>query len=146
MNKCRFFIGLLLVAMLVMFVPASHAANCQSAGSTINCQIIAVGSSAMFTSAGIAAVSSDPTTGRPPICNTPGAGTVTHFWTGAANGRDGSPCVDTPEYTRRRRHCLDRLGQRRNTKHHLCLPLGGFGRRTTVVLWPGNCAGFCGAD
>src|SRR6202044_2770998 len=69
MTKSQLFVGLLLVAVLVIFAPASHAqTNCQSSGSTINCNVIAVGSSAIFPSAAIAAVSADPTRGNPPLC------------------------------------------------------------------------------
>jgi hypothetical protein len=82
MNKSRFFIGLLLAALVVMFAPASRAqTNCQSAGSTINCNVMAVGSSAIFPSAAIAAVSADPTRGNAALCGT-------NFWTGSAHGID----------------------------------------------------------
>ena len=82
MNKSRFFIGLLLVAFVVLFAPASRAqTNCQSAGSTINCNVMAVGSSAIFPSAAIAAVSADPTRGNTALCGT-------NFWTGSAHGID----------------------------------------------------------
>lgn len=83
MSKSRLFMGLLLVALLALFAPVSHAqtTNCQSAGSTINCNVIAVGSSAIFPSAAIAAVSGDPTRGNGPLCGS-------SFWTGSANGVD----------------------------------------------------------
>ena len=83
MNKSRFFVGLVLVALVVMFAPASRAqtTNCQSPGSTINCNVMAVGSSAIFPSAAIAAVSADPTRGNSALCGS-------NFWTGTANGVD----------------------------------------------------------
>jgi hypothetical protein len=93
MNKSRFMIGLLLVAVLVMFAPTSHAqtaTNCQSAGSTINCNVIAVGSSAIFPSAAIAAVNGDPQRGvSTPLCGT-------RFWSGSASGRDSRKTLTTP--------------------------------------------------
>lgn len=100
MNKARFLVGLLFVAVLVMFAPASHAqqaTNCQSAGYVngngvaINCNVIAVGSSAIFPSAAIAASTGDPqrgTTGAP-LCGS-------NFWTGSANGRDSRATSTNP--------------------------------------------------
>jgi hypothetical protein len=96
MTKSKLFVGLLLVAVLVMFAPASHAqTNCQSSGSTINCNVIAVGSSAIFPSAAIAAVSADPTRGNPPLCGG-GASTGVRFWTGSASGRDARKTLASP--------------------------------------------------
>ena len=98
MNKSSFFVGLLLVAILVMFAPASHAqtaTNCQSAGSTINCNVIAVGSSAIFPSAALAAVTGDPLRGNGPLCGAGGT-TATRFWSGSASGRDPRHLLTNP--------------------------------------------------
>jgi hypothetical protein len=97
MNKSRFFVGLLLVAILVMFAPASHAqvTNCQSSGSGVNCNVQAVGSSAIFPSAAIAAVTGDPQIGLSPICSSGGAA---HFWSGKTGvaGIDPRATLTTP--------------------------------------------------
>jgi hypothetical protein len=98
MNKSRLFVGLLLVAFLEMFAPASHAqtaTNCQST-TAINCQVIGVGSSGIFSSAALAAVTGDPGRNTGPICNAPGATTATRFWTGSASGRDPRHTLTNP--------------------------------------------------
>lgn len=93
MSKSRFLVGLLLAAVSVIFAPASHAqtaTNCQSAGSTINCNVIAVGSSAIFPSAAIAAAVGDPQRGvATPICGA-------RFWSGSASGRDPRKTLTLP--------------------------------------------------
>jgi hypothetical protein len=92
MKLSRLFVGLLLVAVLVMLVPASHAQtgpNCQAAGSTINCNVIAVGSSGIYSSAALASISPDPTRGNAALCGT-------HFWTGTGFGRDPRKTLVTP--------------------------------------------------
>lgn len=99
MNKSRLFVGLLLVALAVMLTPASHAqaaTNCQSPGYVngngvaVNCNVIAVGSSAIFPSAALAAVTGDPQRGvQTPLCGS-------NFWTGSAFGRDARKTITNP--------------------------------------------------
>lgn len=89
MIKSRLFMGLLLGALAVLFAPASRAqSNCQTPGYVngngvaINCNVIAVGSSGIYSSAAIAAISGDPQRGNGPLCGS-------NFWTtGTGIGRD----------------------------------------------------------
>jgi len=94
MNKSKFLVCLLFVAVVMLLAPASHAQgnNCQAAGSGINCNVMAVGSSAIFPSAALAAVNGDPQ--RNPGNQTPLCGT--RFWTGSAFGRDPRNALTTP--------------------------------------------------
>jgi hypothetical protein len=92
MSKLRLVLGLLLVACVALLAPSGRAqTNCQSSSypSTINCNVIAVGSSAIFPSAAIAAVSPDPLRGNPALCGD-------RFWTGSATGLDARRTLTTP--------------------------------------------------
>jgi hypothetical protein len=91
MIKSKLFVGCLLVALVVLLAPASHAQTfCPAPNNTVQCPVVAVGSSAAFPSAGIAAVSGDPITHAGPLCGV-------RFWTGAANGKDARAAVTLEE-------------------------------------------------
>jgi hypothetical protein len=100
MSKSKWLIGLVLAAAAALFAPASRAqTNCQNGlkngnGVAISCNVIAVGSSAVFPSAGIAAISADPITGNP-------AGCGSNFWTStAAVGVDPRASLTTPNISK----------------------------------------------
>src|SRR5215467_9235889 len=72
MSKTKLLLGLLTAAILCTFAPLSQAQSIP---------IVAVGSSALFPSAAIAAVKGDPVRSSGPICGS-------HFWTGTASAID----------------------------------------------------------
>lgn len=81
MIKSKLLVGLLLVALAVLFAPASHAQACPAPNATVKCPLVAIGSSAVFPSIGIAAVSGDPVTHIGPLCGT-------RMWTGTGKAKD----------------------------------------------------------
>src|SRR5215831_12297961 len=81
MNKWKICSALLALATAFLFAPSSSAQSIP---------IAAVGSSALFPSAAIAAVSSDPVRGTStPLCGS-------HFWTGGASAIDARKSLTAP--------------------------------------------------
>jgi len=81
MNKSKLLLGLLSVAMICTFVPASQAQSIP---------LVAVGSSAFFGASGLAAIKADPIrTGSAPLCGA-------RFWTGSASAVDARKTLTSP--------------------------------------------------
>jgi hypothetical protein len=80
MNKIKFLCTLVVTAMMFVFVPASSAQSIP---------VVAVGSSAFFAAAGLAASTSDPIRGTAPVCGA-------RFWTGTASAVDSRASLTTP--------------------------------------------------
>jgi hypothetical protein len=81
MNKCKLLLAALSAMMLLLIVPKSSAQSIP---------VVAVGSSALFPSAAIAAVSPDPVRG------TSGGLCGSRFWTGSASAVDARKTLTSP--------------------------------------------------
>src|SRR5215470_6290746 len=81
MSRCKICSASLVLALALLCVPASNAQSIP---------VVAVGSSALFPSAAIAAVNGDPVRGvSTPLCGS-------RFWTGSASAIDARATLTTP--------------------------------------------------